>query len=352
MNIFFNTPAIFLSLFVTSLFLPDSSRAASSLKNQSIQRTEDAILIEYDLPDADEFTTTLKISVDGGMTFTDFPAHMSGDIGPNLSGKNKKIVWEYKKDKIPGDPKEFLFQLEAFPQKFDMVPVAGGCFDMGDTFDEGWKTERPVHKVCVGDFFLSAHEITQGEWKEVVDKNPSSFNTCGDNCPVENVSLFDILSFLKALNSQTGREYRLPTEAEWEYAARNGGEKVRFGTGKNTLSPKGANFNADPNFQEKYSRAGSKSNGTVAVGTFLPNKLGLYDMAGNVWEWSNSRFTGGFYGQKKVNNPSVLKEGEFVVIRGGGWQDKPINLRNSRRSRVAPGFKSSDLGFRLAVTKL
>ena len=104
--------------------------------------------------------------------------------------------------------------------------------------------EKPVHKVCVDDFYLGEHEVTQGEWKQVMGNNPSEFKNCGDDCPVEEVSYDDVQKYIRRLNNKTGLNYRLPTEAEWEYAAREGGKMVRFGTGKDTIGPDEANFDA------------------------------------------------------------------------------------------------------------
>jgi len=144
---------------------------------------------------------------------------------------------------------------------------------MGDTFGDGKKDEKPSHKVCVNDFYLGIYEVTQGQWEKVMGNNPSSFKK-GNNYPVERVSWEDVQQFIHRLNSQTGRKYRLPTEAEWEYAARSGGKQEKYaGTNQEGELKEYAWFTANSDFQ------------THPVGQKRPNGLGIYDMIGNVSEW-------------------------------------------------------------------
>ena len=237
-----------------------------------------------------------------------------------------------------------------------MVFIKGGCFKMGDQFGEGWNDEKPPHEVCVDDFYMGEHEVTQGEWEEIVGNNPSYFKSCGDDCPVEQVAydesyykdhsfwaLFsfrysyvsdDIKKYIRRINNKTGLNYRLPTEAEWEYAAREGGRMVRFGTGKDTIGPDEANFDASS---------------TVPVKSFPPNALGLYDMTGNVWEWVSDWYGKNYYSNSPRNNPKGPSSGSYRVIRGGSWSSSKKFVRSAFRIKNTPLVRFGSLGFRLAL---
>jgi formylglycine-generating enzyme required for sulfatase activity len=127
---------------------------------------------------------------------------------------------------------------------------------MGDTFGEGDNDEKPVHKVCLDDYYLGKYEVTQGQWQRIMGNNPARFKN-GDNYPVEQVCWNDVQKFIKQLNSQTDGKYRLPTEAEWEFACREGGKKIRFGNGKDIIDPNEANFNGSSRFKKSYSKSGA-----------------------------------------------------------------------------------------------
>ncbi|MDP6625474.1 MAG: SUMF1/EgtB/PvdO family nonheme iron enzyme [Nitrospinota bacterium] len=230
----------------------------------------------------------------------------------------------------------------------DMVLIKGGCYQMGDTFDEGFINEKPVHEVCLDDFYIGEHEVTQGEWEEVMGNNPSFFESCGKDCPVESVSYRDVQDYIKKLNKKGGQKFRLPTEAEWEYAAREGGRKVRFGTGKDTIGDDEANFDAKYSYKKDFSRVGIYRRRVLPVKSFLPNSLGLYDMAGNLMELVADRYDGEYYKRSPRKNPKGPITGLFRVMRGGSWYYEPNVARATNRL----GHKEKDpnffLGFRLA----
>ncbi len=230
----------------------------------------------------------------------------------------------------------------------DMVLVKGGCFQMGDTFNEGSKSEKPAHEVCLDDFFMGEHEVTQSEWEKIMENNPSYFKK-GNNYPVEMVDWDEVRRFIKKLRNKTGIKYRLPTEAEWEYAAREGGKKVRFGTGKNIVDPDEANFNASPNFVNSYSKMGVFRASTTPVKSFSANALGLYDMAGNVWEWCSDWYGDDYYANSPRNNPKGAFMGSARITRGGGWSNLPGYLRASYRGSLTFYYRRNVLGFRLAL---
>ena len=241
----------------------------------------------------------------------------------------------------------------------DMVFIKSGCFEMGDVFGEGDIDEKPVNKVCIDDFFLGEHEVTQGKWKKIMGNNPSYFKNCGDDCPVEQVSWNDVQDFIKKYNEKTAKSYRLPTEAEWEYAARERGKKVRFGTGKDTIGSDEVNFNASQIYKRAYSKAGIFREKTIKVKSFKPNSLGLYDISGNVFEWVSDWYGMNYYRNSPGNNPKGPPTGLegppaglFRVIRGASYFSPPVEIRVSDRNNRRPDYRHSVLGFRLARTKI
>ena len=221
----------------------------------------------------------------------------------------------------------------------EMVFVKGGCFQMGDIFGKGGKDEKPVHEVCLRDFFIGKYEVTQEQWKEVMGTNPSHFSGCGDNCPVESVGYLDTLDFIRKLNEKTGKEYRLPTEGEWEYAARSGG--------KNELW---AGTSDEATVGDYVWHEGNSGGMSHPVGLKKPNGLGLYDMSGNVFEWVHDWYNEGYFGESPKDNPDGPALGEERVIRSGCY-DTDVKLTSSTsRLRLTPIYRSVCFGFRLAMT--
>jgi formylglycine-generating enzyme required for sulfatase activity len=250
------------------------------------------------------------------------------------------------------------------PQIPGMVLISGGAFIMGspDSDPNSYSDERPQHSVTVSGFYMSKYEVTQGEYQAVMGTNPSRFK--GDNLPVEEVSWYDAIEYCNALSQREGLTpaytidksqrdpnntsdyddlqwrvtwnrsadgYRLPTEAEWEYACR-GGTTTAYYTG-DTISISQANCN---NYYK----------GTTAVGSFAPNPWGLYDMHGNVWEWCWDWY--GNYSGDSQTNPGGPTTGAVRVFRGGGWSNSGQALRSANRFySFYPSFRHLDLGFRL-----
>ncbi len=237
---------------------------------------------------------------------------------------------------------QFAFAL-AYPATSDieMLYVKGGCFQMGDVFGDGvdeW--EKPVHTVCVDDFYIGKYEVTQGEWKAVMGSNPSHFNKCGDNCPVEKVSWNDVQEFITKLNKFTGKTYRLPTDAEWEYAARSGGKDEKYAGTSSLAKLKDYAWFRD-NSKEK----------THPVGLKNPNGLGIYDMNGNVSEWVIDRAEDvNYYEISPRVNPQGPSSGSHRIVRGGSWFNFSRGVRTTARIDALPDRRSSGTGFRLAMT--
>ena len=221
----------------------------------------------------------------------------------------------------------------------NMVKVEGGTFVMGATSEQGSDaddSEKPTHSVTLSSFYLCKYEVTQALWQAVMGNNPSSFK--GNNLPVENVSWNDCQTFISRLNSLTGRKFRLPTEAEWEYAARGGNRSRGYKySGSNKLSDV-AWF--DDNSGSEMHPVGSKST----------NELGLYDMSGNVYEWCSDWY--GTYSLSSQTNPIGPSDGFGRVYRGGGWCGEAMFCRSSFRFYFTPDSRIFGLGLRLALSQL
>ena len=218
---------------------------------------------------------------------------------------------------------------------FNMVRVDGGTFQMGATSEQKdpYDDEKPAHQVTLSGYYIGETEVTQGLWEAVMGNNPSNFK--GANLPVESVSWDDCQTFVQQLNQLTGRKFRLPTEAEWEYAARGGNKSRGYQySGSNTL--------ADVAWYTDNSR-----NKTHEVKTRQSNELGLYDMSGNVYEWCQDWY--GDYSSSSQTNPTGPSSGSIRVYRGGCWYDSAWGCRVAFRSSDKPDFRYSFLGLRLAL---
>jgi formylglycine-generating enzyme required for sulfatase activity len=224
--------------------------------------------------------------------------------------------------------------------KFRRIP--GGSFRMGSPSSEegrsgiAWlflNSDETPHMVRVGEFWVGETEVTQAQWQEVMGSNPSSFK--GDDLPVEMVSWEDIQEFIKKLNARSGKRFRLPTEAEWEYAARAGTQTARYwgdGIGRNNANCDGCG-----------SRWDNKQ--TAPAGSFKPNAFGLFDMLGNVWEWTCSEYKKHYDGSEQKCSVSARK----YSLRGGSWFDSPgRRVRAADRWSAGPGARNRHIGFRLA----
>ena len=218
----------------------------------------------------------------------------------------------------------------------DMVFVQGGTFTMGSKEEQGAEyDEIPAHQVKLSSFYICKYEVTQDLWIEVMGNNPSE--NVDDNLPVESVSWDDCQLFIKKLNAMSGIKFRLPTEAEWEFAARGGIESHNYRyAGSDSIDDVAWYYNFDQASHE--------------VGTKLPNELGLYDMSGNVMEWCSD-----WHGRYKVGlqrNPTGPKTGEYRICRGGFWESEDTHCTVTYRTPVSPEDHSSSLGLRLAATSL
>ena len=250
-------------------------------------------------------------------------------------------------------------------EKDEMVLVKGGTFTMGATSEQGtsdWDDEYPIHQVTLSDFYIGKYEVTQQLWEYVMKysgtfadgstmrayasdvwlgTNPSSSYGVGNYYPAYYVSWEDIVNiFIPRLNKITGKTFRLPTEAEWEYAARGGNKSKGYKySGSNTIGDVAWYWD-------------NSSKVTHPVGAKSPNELGLYDMSGNVCEWCSDWYSSSYYSSSPSVNPTGPSTSSSRVHRGGGWRSNAQNCRVSARGEFYPGYRYSYFGFRLVCEGL
>ena len=358
--------------------------------------------IYYDVADADgdRFAISVAVSTNGGASY-DFPATtFTGDVGANITpGQNKRIVWNAGQDWPNKFSANLRFRVTASdstvpPPPSGMVLIPAGSFQMGDTFNDSpdYWGERPVHTVYVSAFYMDRTEVTKALWDEVYQwaiGHGYSFDSAGSgkaaNHPVHSIDWYDMVKWCNARSEKEGRTpayytsvaqvtvyrsgqvnvqndwvkwnggYRLPTEAEWEKAARGGASGKRFPWG-DTITHSQANYysywesghpyyayDVSPtrDYHPTYATGGMPY--TSPVGSFSSNGYGLYDMAGNVWEWCWDWY--GSYSSGSQTDPRGPASGSYRVIRGGGWGDYAIHCRAADRYGLWPGY-GDGLGFR------
>ena len=227
---------------------------------------------------------------------------------------------------------------------FTMIPVEGGTFTMGATSEmtlpfsnvkpTDHSDEKPTHQVTLSSYYIGETEVTQALWQAVMGSNPSYFK--GDNLPVEHVSWHDCQTFISQLNSLTGKRFRLPTEAEWEFAAR-GGNQSRH-----------TQFSGSSRIDDVAWYEDNSGHKRHPVKTKQPNELGIYDMSGNVWEWCQDWY--GSYSSYAQTNPTGASSGSDRVLRGGSWWNSPVCCPSSYRIHGEPEGSSGNLGLRLALS--
>jgi len=264
------------------------------------------------------FLAILTLLVYRMMTETYAANQLFGTIFNTFQVKSKPEVWE---DSTTG--MEFIY-------------LQGSCFEMGcqKVSSEDCPTfSEPSHTVCLDDFWIGKYETTQGQWETVMGSNPAAFGDCGNDCPIEMVSWDDVHEFIEKLNDKTDEQFRLPTEAEWEFACRSGGKNRRF-----------SGTEASPAYSAWFSFNSGGS--THPVGEKSPNKLGIYDMSGNVWEWCADGFMETAYQNLPEKNP-ILVQGATRVIRGGAWDYSETELACSFRADRPPQRRTRNIGFRL-----
>ncbi|MFA5498475.1 MAG: SUMF1/EgtB/PvdO family nonheme iron enzyme [Candidatus Cloacimonadia bacterium] len=324
----------------TPIFVPSVGIYESPIEITITSNTENAII--YYTTDGEEptqyspnYTEPIKIS-----------QHMT------LKAKAFKRGWS--------DSSEEVAEYFIVP---GMIYVQGGLFEMGSA--DGYVEERPVHNVELSSFLIGKYEVTQSEWIEIMGENPSFFE--GAERPVEQISWYDAIEYCNKRSVNEGLEptysikgvtnpelwsegvvecnwnsngYRLPTEAEWEYAAKGGAKQMNE-----------FRYSGDDTIEKVAWYYDNSNSQTQRVGTKQGNSLGVYDMSGNVWEWCWDHYAKGYHDSKKVN-PKGPPEGTSVVVRGGSWNNSPIHCRPSSRTETKPSFTYRSYGFRVARSKL
>lgn len=230
-------------------------------------------------------------------------------------------------------PRESNFTMTINGVSYKMVFVEGSSFYMGSNDYESEGDERPIHKVTLSDYYIGATEVTQELWKAVMGSNPSGFK--GSKRPVENVSWYDCQEFIKRLNKLTGKNFRLPTEAEWEFAARGG------------IRSRGYKYSGSNSISEVAWCLNNSSSTTHPVATKKANELGIYDMSGNAREWCGD--WDGEYSSSSQTNPMGPSYGYNRALRGGSWGSNPIYCRVANRDNNSPNLRYNYYGFRLAL---
>lgn len=301
------------------------------------------IIITYDTDKAGS-VGDVYCSTDGGRTWGEPLRQVTGDVNKLVPAGSHRIVWDVLAERGMLSGENICFKVTVNSGSFtvngvlfEMVRVEGGTFRMGATSEQGGDAERdekPVHSVKLNTFYIGKTEVTQALWQAVMGSNPSHFK--GADLPVENVTWYDCQEFIRKLNSMTGQHFRLPTEAEWEFACRGGNNSRGY------YKYSGSNYIDIVAWYD-----GNSGKKTHSVATKSPNELGIYDMSGNVWEWCSDWF--GNYSSGAQTNPAGPLSGSNRVSRGGSWGSIARCCRSSFRYDGGPLGRGGGLGLRLAL---
>jgi sulfatase modifying factor 1 len=374
-----------MKLFSAALFfLIEVSSFAQSIEVTHVAQEGSNLQVHYHFPDSTgTYTVSLHYSLDNGNTWLGPVSSVSGDVGKGIKPRSSSsIVWNVLADLeyLKGTAMRFKVKAQIdLHSEFEpeLVFVQGGNFYMGSKKDapDASVDEKPLHEVKLSSFFIGKYEVTYGEFKTFVnetgyqtdaDKNGGSYiwNTTENKYekkeglnwkydaqgqprdivekrhPVIHVSWNDAQAYINWLNSKAGKSYRLPTEAEWEFAARGGNKSQGYlYSGSNSI-----------NLVAWYNE--NSGNGTHPVGEKQANELGIFDMTGNVWEWCQDWYGASYYaGRPDLDaNPKGLTTGQYRVNRGGSVNTIPAICRVTIRVRDTPGNRRSTLGFRLVLS--
>ncbi len=331
------------------LLLAGMSVWSQTVSNVVLVQEGTRFRIEYDL--SEQIETSVSVSTDS--TFTFRPLYqLSGNVGADAVQGHNVAYWdalaewgEFTHDvmvKVSLIPLSKVIQANGV--NFTMVYVQGGSFVMGDTLPQGTNADPKTkqYHVKLSSYYISQTEVTQELWNAVMGENRSFF--VGVNQPVNLVSYQDIVSFISRLNLITGLSFNLPTEAEWEYAARGGKKSKGYKYSGSDNIRAVAWFGQKENETYDNGNSGARSH---MVATKQPNELGLYDMSGNLWEWCRDFY--GDYPTGQQTNPTGPKEGTHRVVRGGSYYSRAVYCRVTTRSANTPECRLTHTGFRLTL---
>ena len=311
-----------------------NSISAQSVTNVRAEQDLGKVVINYSL----ETTTPCEISVffssDNGNSWRSLTNSLNGDFGKNIGGGERRIEWNLLNEKDISESDEFKFKITATIKKSfepEMVFVEGGTFYMGSNLRD--IDEKPIHAVTLDSYSIGKYEVTQAQWKAVMGNYATDHEAC-DKFPTNYARSQDV-SDINKLNSLTGKNYRLPTEAEWEFAARGG-----------NLS-KGYTYSGSNDINEVAWFSDNSEKTLHFVGTKQCNELGIHDMSGNVWEWCSDWY--GEYSRKSQNNPIGPSKGNGRVLRGGGSVGLANNCRSTKRMSYNFEVRDTYAGFRLVL---
>lgn len=360
------------------LVIPFLLYPQTSFQNLAVSQSEDTVRIYYDLwsgSDMESYLIDLDVSSDGGNSFNIIPKLTSGAIGYGVKrGNSNQINWVPLKEGIELVGDKFIFRLKlsvpGSSHEVEFIKVVGGTFELGDSFEQGEFDERRLNKVHLDDYEISKFEITntqfslflktygsnkvksgEFEGEKLIYENERGLKYVSgvwrpvsgyENFPVVGVTWYGAIEFCKF------NRYRLPTEAEWEYAAREQGQKIIFGNGSNVANTRQINY-TEISLLDSSEIKELKSNPIYqqSVGAYPPNILGLFQMSGNVWEWCQDWYSFNYDTTKHIN-PTGPWLGNYKVIRGGAYNSSSKAVRVFERSFIAPHRYSNDIGFRVA----
>jgi len=340
-----NKPVLALSLFF-ALSLALSAQTISNVR-AVLEPSCGYYTISYDLSgkSGDEYQISLTPYSDTREITKPAYAKGQGIDAPVTAGKDLQIFWHPILEGAGSSNWQFRLSAKLSPWVF----VEGGTFQMGS--NDGDSDEKPVHQVTVTSFYIGKYEVTQKEWRDVMGSNPSNWK--GDNLPVEKISWYDAVEYCNKLSLKEGltpcysgsgkgiscnwnaNGYRLPTEAEWEFAARGGNQS------------KGYKYSGSNDIGTVAWYGSNSGDKTQAVGTKQANELGIHDMSGNVWEWCWDWYDSGYYAKSQSSDPIGAGSGSYRVLRGGSWGNGGIFCRVSDRSVNNPDFSISYDGVRV-----